>query len=163
MISSLDNQKPRASRGFQSYRNHRGQALTEAAMVLPVLVILTLGIVEVARAFLYANLITHAAREGARAAAVSGNASRDHDTGLIQNSAAIRALVQDYIEDTVHDATVNVSVTQRMSNGIPLVDVTVNGQFATIFSLLGDSFAINRTVTFRDEGRRGDGGAGGSP
>jgi Flp pilus assembly protein TadG len=146
---------------LRSWRNHRGQALTEAALVLPVLVFLTLGIIEFSRAFLYANLLTHAAREGARTAAVSGNASRDRDTGLFHDSGAIRSFVERHIQTTVPAATVDVSVTQRTLTGVPLVYVTVAGRLDLAFTwpFLPDHFTINRTVTFRDEGRRGDGGS----
>ena len=51
-------------------RDERGQALVEFALVLPILLILVLGIIEFGRAWNLHQTITHAAREGARLAAV---------------------------------------------------------------------------------------------
>jgi Flp pilus assembly protein TadG len=60
---------------------HRGQALVEAALVLPLLLLVLVGIMEVGRAWNIHQVVTHAAREGARAAAVW------HDTGNAEDSA----------------------------------------------------------------------------
>ena len=51
-------------------RDERGQALVEFALVLPILLILVLGIIEFGRAWNLHQTITHAAREGARMAAM---------------------------------------------------------------------------------------------
>jgi len=61
-------------------RDQRGQALVEAAFVVPLLVTLLLGIVYLGRAYSIYAIINHAAREGARYAvapscATCGNAS----------------------------------------------------------------------------------------
>ena len=47
-------------------RRRKGQALVEFALVLPVLVIVLLGVVEVGRAWMVKQLVTNASREGAR-------------------------------------------------------------------------------------------------
>lgn len=57
---------------FQKLRRHDrdGQSLVEFALVLPLLLLLLLGIINLGyMIFMYAQ-INHAAREGARAAAV---------------------------------------------------------------------------------------------
>lgn len=51
----------------------RGQALTEFVLVLPVLLLLTLAIIDVGRAIFTYSVIADAAREGARYAIVHGN------------------------------------------------------------------------------------------
>ncbi|MEW5875159.1 MAG: TadE/TadG family type IV pilus assembly protein [Candidatus Zixiibacteriota bacterium] len=51
-------------------RSGRGQSVIEFAFILPLLLLLVFGIVEVGRMLMRANLLTQAAREGARAAAV---------------------------------------------------------------------------------------------
>jgi Flp pilus assembly protein TadG len=61
--------------------HQRGQALVEAALVLPLLLLVLVGIMEVGRAWNIHQVVTHAAREGARAAAVW------HDTGNAEDSA----------------------------------------------------------------------------
>ena len=51
----------------------RGQAVIEFALVLPILLLVLLGITEFGRAFWTLNVLTQAAREGARVAALGGN------------------------------------------------------------------------------------------
>ena len=51
----------------------RSQALIEFALVSPVLLLLTFGVVDVGRAVFYYDTLNHAAREGARAAVRASN------------------------------------------------------------------------------------------
>jgi Flp pilus assembly protein TadG len=51
----------------------RGQATVELALVLPLVAMLTLAIIQVALVARDQNLVTHAAREAARAAAVDAD------------------------------------------------------------------------------------------
>jgi len=53
------------------YRDDRGAALVEAAIVMPLLLMLTLGIWTTARAWNVHNVLDHAAREAARFGAVN--------------------------------------------------------------------------------------------
>jgi Flp pilus assembly protein TadG len=52
-------------------RSDRGQALIEFALVLPLLLLLVFGITEFSRAWMTVNVLTSAAREGARLAVVT--------------------------------------------------------------------------------------------
>lgn len=52
-------------------RSDRGAALVEAAIVLPVLVLLVFGLVEFGRAYNTQITLTHAAREGVREYAIT--------------------------------------------------------------------------------------------
>jgi Flp pilus assembly protein TadG len=54
-------------------RDQRGAALVEAAIALPLLLLLLFGIVTTARAWNVRNTLDHAAREAARAGAVGGD------------------------------------------------------------------------------------------
>ncbi|MEL7625504.1 MAG: TadE family protein [Anaerolineaceae bacterium] len=56
-IKSLDHQEKRTC--------HSAQALTEFALVLPILLILVLGAMDLGRLFYYKIVLTNAAREGA--------------------------------------------------------------------------------------------------
>jgi Flp pilus assembly protein TadG len=51
---------------FRTGRRERGAALIEAALVLPILLLLTMGIWSTARAWNLNNTLEHAAREAAR-------------------------------------------------------------------------------------------------
>lgn len=52
-------------------RNNRGNAVVEFAFVLPLLLLLCFGITEFGRAWMTKSVLTSAAREGARLAAVT--------------------------------------------------------------------------------------------
>ena len=61
------------ARGFLAViRSNRGQAVIEFALVLPLLLLLCFGITEFGRAWMTMNILTSAAREGVRLAAVTG-------------------------------------------------------------------------------------------
>ena len=68
----------RRARGLLSSRRRpgrgrscdRGQSLVEMAVVLPVLLLLIIGMVEFARAWMFQQVITNIAREGARLAVI---------------------------------------------------------------------------------------------
>lgn len=49
----------------------RGQAAVELAVILPVILLLAIGLIEMARAWRNHQVVTNAAREGARTAAVA--------------------------------------------------------------------------------------------
>lgn len=51
-------------------RENRGQSVIEFALVLPLLLVILFGITEFGRAWMTVNLLTSAAREGARLAVV---------------------------------------------------------------------------------------------
>jgi len=60
-------------RSTDSRRDGRGQALVELALILPILLMLLLGIFEFGRAWNTKQVITDAAREGARLAVVQNS------------------------------------------------------------------------------------------
>ena len=60
--------------GRKFYRDGRGQSLIEFALVLPMLLVVMLMITEFGRALFQYNVLSQAARAGARVAAVSGSA-----------------------------------------------------------------------------------------
>lgn len=63
----------RAQSARRRLREDRGAALVEAALVLPMLLMLTFGIWTTARAWNVHNVLDHAAREAARYAATSAD------------------------------------------------------------------------------------------
>ena len=71
-------------------RSDSGAELIELAIVLPILLIVVAGIVDFGRAFYYQVTLTNAAREGARAAAMSGAALGDVQTRAQTSAPALR-------------------------------------------------------------------------
>jgi Flp pilus assembly protein TadG len=149
----LERDAARCSAGAGRRRLFRtdGQALVETGIVIVLLVVLSMGVIEFGRAWMVGNMITHAARDGARAAALTP-ASNRNDAGIIQSTAAVESLVEGQIA-TVLSSSVTVAVTQGTASGLPVVTVNVTADVPYIFNLVGSDFSVNRSVTFRDEGR----------
>src|SRR5437870_28184 len=93
--------------------NQRGQALVETGIVILGLVLLLIGIVEMGRAWMILNMITHALGDGARMAAIAPRTSRDQD-GMLTPVAvqAVRTKVLDEIGNVMEQSNVtSVDVT----------------------------------------------------
>jgi Flp pilus assembly protein TadG len=84
------------------WRGRRAQSLVEMAMVLPVLTLLTFGLVDFGRAYYFQVSITNAAREGARVAILNiytgpatptCSTSNSYATCPVQTDAAIVSAV----------------------------------------------------------------------
>jgi Flp pilus assembly protein TadG len=131
-------------------RRQRGQALVEMGMVVTLFVTLSMGLIEFGRAWMIGNMVTHAARDGARAGAVASNRGTG---GTLTNAPAIQTQVLNQISNVTPTAGLTVNVTQPTISGIPVVQVQVTGSIPYLFNLVGTSFNVNRTATFRDEGR----------
>lgn len=100
-------------------RPDRGQAAVELALVLPLLVLVLLAVVQVALVLRAQLLVVHAAREGARAAAVD-----PADDAAVVGALAATPLPIDRVEVRVVDAgggRVRVEVEHRAATDLPLV------------------------------------------
>ena len=75
----------------QRPRRNSGQALVEFAIVAPILILLILGLVDFARAWNTYQVITDAAREGARTAVVDNPTITEADVLVTMSSALSRA------------------------------------------------------------------------
>ena len=135
----------RGNRGFvmsRSGRNIRGQGLVEFALVLPIFLLLLFGMVEFGRAYMTKNILTGAAREAVRLAAVQVDYPTANNDGQIRaqevlNSAGIYGAVVTVTDNNVGEPSVVVSVTYNFpiiiggffgftgpGNVIPLSSVT---------------------------------------
>jgi Flp pilus assembly protein TadG len=121
----------------------RGQALVEAALVLPILLLVLVGIMEVGRAWNIHQVVTHAAREGARAAAVwhdaGASAARDSARNVAGRSLTAASIAFDPVQDIdvagEGPASAEVTVT---------VDIAYNFiLLGPVMSLAGGTFADN--------------------
>jgi Flp pilus assembly protein TadG len=130
----------------------KGQALAEMAFVVVMLFVLIMGVAEVGWAFMESSLITHAARDGARFGATLPKADRDV-AGCISNETVISDHVEAALTGLGFSPSVNVSQNTCANNGIPTITVQITGTMNTLFNLIGDGFAIDRSITFQDEGR----------
>jgi Flp pilus assembly protein TadG len=127
-----------------------GQALTEMAFVIVLFVTLVMGLMEFGRAWMIANMITHAAVDGARSAAKFVDRNPDC---TITDTSGIESGVLAQIGAVMDTATISgVTVTQSVQAGIPVVQVQVTGSVPYMFNLVASEFPVARTVTFRVEG-----------
>jgi Flp pilus assembly protein TadG len=69
-------------------RNERGAALLEMALTLPLLLLVCVGILEFGRAYQTWQVLTNAAREGARVAVLPGTTQSDVTTRVRQYMSA---------------------------------------------------------------------------
>lgn len=102
--------------------DERGQALVEFALVLPILLILVVGIIEFGRAWNMHQIITDAAREGARKAAI-----------------ADESVTQTQVENTVRTALAGGRIDPSTAT------ITTNGWGAAT----GDPATITVSVPYR--------------
>lgn len=99
-------------------RDDRGQATVEVALMLPVLVILAMALVQVGLVARTTVLVHHAAREGARAAAVGGS-MREVEDAVIGSSGLL--LPDTEVERVVVGDRVTVTVRHLARTDAPLI------------------------------------------
>jgi Flp pilus assembly protein TadG len=85
-------------------RNERGTALLETAITVPIILLISVGIFEFGRAYQVQQVLTNAAREGARVAVIEGTPDSD-----------VTKIVSDYMKsgnlpiDSKNPPTISVS------------------------------------------------------
>lgn len=114
-------------------QNNRGQSMVEFALLLPILLLLVLGIIEFGRVFNESLVVTAAAREGARSAAVGNSDSIATNTALSYITPGGRGT-----------ATVTISPSVRVG-GQP-VTVTVTNQVQIFAPLISAFFPSNPVI-----------------
>ena len=142
------------SRHWQLLRSERGAELVEFAFVLPTLLLLIVGVVDFGLLFQKYEVVTNAAREGARVAILPG-----------YNNADVQARVNQYLTagGLTGTATVSIAAPQALSVGsqcITVRPVTVSYQHQFLFigpiltfaglGSLADK-TLNATSAMRDE------------
>src|SRR2546422_1881149 len=147
-------------------RSQRGQELVELGITIVLFITLALGVLMFGHAFMVVNMVTHAARDGARLA------SSWADRGACQqinSDTQIKQTVKDRIASVTDPSPFTVTVGQNPPvssssppcanpGSTPSVTVNVNGCVPYLFNILGLSsggctggFKVNRTVTFADD------------
>jgi Flp pilus assembly protein TadG len=129
------------------FGNQRGTSTLEFIVVLPTLLFLLFGIIEVSRAFFTLNLATTAAREMARAAAVAPAASFPDPPSAMQRMNDILPSgwsptggVTCSVNPCASDAQVVATVTLNFQTVVPLLQPA-----------LGSSMVITQTARARYE------------
>jgi Flp pilus assembly protein TadG len=126
-------------------------AAVELALLLPVVVALLLGLWEVGRLIEVQQLLTNAAREGARQA-TTGSFTNSEIQAVVTNTLAAEGLPTANVQVTVQDLTNNVDVSNATYLDTLQVTVTIPCQDIqwSLLSLIvnpGDVLSINVTWT----------------
>lgn len=107
--------------------------MVEMAIVLPVFVLVSLGVIEFGRALMVANMVTNSAREGARMAVLDGSSNTE-----------VQKAVTDFLSSTLNvksgDVTVGITITPAAGNPNP------NNQCAS--AKARDLIAVNVQVPY---------------
>lgn len=125
--------------------SRRGAAVVEFAVVAPVFITLVFGMIEYGRMVMVQQLITNAAREGARVGVLDG-----------ATTAAVQTSVGTYLTNSsVNGATVTVSPSPPSSAGYgEPVTVTVSIPFASVSWIPAPMFLSGKTLTSKSVMRR---------
>jgi Flp pilus assembly protein TadG len=131
-------------------RNQRGQAVTEFAVILPVLLLVLLAVYQFGVVFNNYIQVTAAAREGARKAAVSRTAGTCSAVQALAITAARGAA------PGLSTSKMNVTVTATCTNNAyaPGTDTTVTVTYPYAVSILGKVVAsgnLSSSTTMREE------------
>lgn len=134
--------------GPKHQRSQRGAAVVEFALVLPLLLVLLIGGIDMSLALYDKAVITNASREGARAGIVARNPPI--------SEAEIRQVVQAYTQSALvnfgpHKSQPSVSVEQGSLGADLTLKVSVNYTFQGIglgdlFSSLGQPWVLSAST-----------------
>lgn len=107
-------------------KNQNGQALVEAAIILPLVILLIMGLFEFGRAMFLKNTLNNAARAGARSAVVTPRYdATTHPNGMSNSNSSKKLLCTDS-EFTGQNGPVYRTICNSIYNGIVNTDVTVD-------------------------------------
>ena len=148
-MKRLEQVAERRKRGWTRGRSRgwgaSGQAIVEFALFLPMLIILVMGILDMARAYSVLQVVTNAAREGAREGIIPSN-----------SSAAVTATVDAFL--TVAGQTDCSTVGTKLGAAGSAGDSTVVTVSCTFTALTGTlipgwegTFPLSQTATMRHE------------
>ncbi len=121
-------------RTHRLFKNKKGQAMVETIFVLPLLFLLIFGIIEFGRVYFTYNILSNAAREGARYSIVD----KDFDAvGHIDKMTESVGTVEVLIDDSTSVGNIIVTVKHNLELIMPIVgpmidksDGTADGKIA---------------------------------
>ncbi len=123
----------------------KGQSLVEFTLAIPLFVVILFGIIEFGRLWETMNILTSAAREGSRVAAVNQSA------GGVNVSGAVGAAQNVLSAANINNATISVSgpnATDEVTVTVSMVYTPITGSIIPGIS----SFSLSRSTTMHWEG-----------
>jgi Flp pilus assembly protein TadG len=107
---------------MKRYRSQKGAALVEAAITIPIILLISVGIFEFGRAYQTWQVLTNAAREGARLAVINGSTDADVTT-------RVRNYMQAGSLDNYSTATVTIQRTVALTGSDTASKIQINYPF----------------------------------
>ncbi len=98
--------------------NRRGAAVVETAIVLPLFLMITLGIVELGRGMMVGELLTEAARLGARQGSLAGSTN-------LEVEQSVKSFCATVLNTDSANVTVTISITPAVGNIDPGNDLSL--------------------------------------
>ncbi|MBI2186622.1 MAG: pilus assembly protein [Acidobacteria bacterium] len=139
--------------------DERGSALLETALTFPLVLLLSVSVFEFGRAFQHWQILTNAAREGARVAVLPGTSDEDVtarvrsylESGRLAeaNSSAV-AVVRNDVIAIGEDATASAS-TVTISYPFEFVVLQPLMQLIVSESTVGEAITMTASATMRNE------------
>ena len=102
-------------------RKDRGQALIETAIALPILLLVAVSIFEIGRAYQTSQILTNAAREGARIAVMPGTKVSD-----------VQDVVKTYLQNGQLGGYASATVTVNQNMVLPIGTGTASASLVTV-------------------------------
>ena len=125
-----------------------GSAMVEMAMILPLLVVLLIGLVEFSRILMVKQVITNAAREGARAGAI-----RLDDSGALSTALQVS---QHYLTSSgLNTGPASISPSFVVTGGSSALQVIINYNYDSSLTTwvpgIPDVLTLHATAIMRRE------------
>jgi Flp pilus assembly protein TadG len=140
---------------MKRFRSQKGAALLETAITLPLILLVCVGIFEFGRAYQTWQVLTNAAREGARAAIISGTTDADVTTrvrnymqgGALPNYGTATVTITHGVALTGTDTATQVQI------DYPFQFIVLNPvvQLVTPGSATGAPITMHSTALMRNE------------
>lgn len=115
-------------------RQESGQAMVEFAIVLPILLVLVFGLIQIAVQFNHSLTLTDAVRAGARQAAVSRTLPGGAAAALAATDARVRSAASGSLTDASDPTKLVVTVSSPFTQGS---DVTVKATYPYTIDIFG--------------------------
>ncbi len=152
-------------RWLSRIRREEGAALIETAFTLPILLLVCVGILEFGRAYQTWQVITNAAREGARVAVLPAYTDTSVDARVrtyLKNGGMSAAIVDDTTKTKVLITATTIPIDAAGTNTAPAARVVVEYPFEFMVlqpvaqlvvngSTAGQAFTMRMTSIMRDE------------
>lgn len=125
----------------RTHGNQNGQSLVEFALLLPVFILILFGVMEFGRLWEMTNMLTSAAREGARVAAVT-------KPDIARTRSAAQSILS---AGNINNASITVSGPDAANEITVTVSIPYTPMTGFVIPNIGP-YAISRSTTMRWEG-----------